>query len=735
MAFGRLASLLIDIVINTHRFQAQLNQTQQATQNAAVRMQMALGKIGLAAGGILLVNRALTILVDIGKDSVLTFAALEKSIIDIQKVARFDNIDVFADQFIKLGTSIRGVSFSELGEIGGDLARLGVRGGSQGFIEFLEVAAKFKAVTGDIDLRQAGEGLGKILQNFGKELNATEALSMASSINKLADDFAVTSGEILTVTQKLSGFATAVGLTAQETLGLVTLIKQTGISSTVVESSLTRLFTVLEKSPITVAESLGKTGQEIDDFLVQIRTKPIEAVREFFNILNKMPIDQAVQRLVDLELATSRNAVALLNATNRFGDWNKTQQAAIDGAKDVTNLLDKYQLTAQSASAKIDQLKNSWDNFLQSLQSGDSILGNILDKLRFILEFQLKNNPINPGERDPLLQTQGTPQERLAQIRERMAEVEKVLSGQSVKDINALGTGGAIINNFFEGLAEVFTLGNYESLRNFEEKFAKLAEEEKALLDAVITSAVATQKEINDAKTKKRELAEKLADNEYRMVIERAKALKTFNDGAGLFEDEKFEQSIKERFNRLAKLAKGQFNEAAGGTAEIYRQIDLMKERRILEEIGLHYQQEFNKQFKEEIDLRVQRLNDLERTRNDAIGMLNPGGNIGGIINRAIQLDSIFKEMREKDIHKDGDFFRTRDALLSSVFDSQGGIGSPRIRGLTEAYKEAITDEKSERIDKEQLGVLKDLLELQLQDSDIKEKTLDAIKEINTGVI
>src|SRR3990167_8897877 len=193
MAFGRLASLLVDIVINTRRFQSQLGYAEKKTQDAANNMRRSLTTIGLAASGILIVKKAFDLTISAIEGSILAFANLEKQIINIQKVAKFENFNEFAKGFIELGLKLKGISFAELGEIGGDLARLGVRGGPQGFLDFLEVAAKFKQATGDIDLRQAGEGLGKILQNFGKELNASEALRMASSINNLADETAVTS--------------------------------------------------------------------------------------------------------------------------------------------------------------------------------------------------------------------------------------------------------------------------------------------------------------------------------------------------------------------------------------------------------------------------------------------------------------------------------------------------------------------------------------------------------------
>lgn len=735
MAFGRLASLLVDIVINTRRFQSQLGTAKKDTEDAAKQMRRSLTSIGLAASGILLVQKAVRLTADTAWASIEAFAKLEKQIIDIQKVANFENVDQFAASFVKLGTSIRGVSFAELGDIGGNLARLGVRGGQQNFTDFLEVIAKFKATTGDLDLRQAGEGLGKLLQNFNKELNATNALRLASSINKLADDFAVTSSEILNITQKLSGLGNTIGLTAEETLGLVTVLKQTGISSEVVASTYTRLFTLLETTPLTVGKALGQTDEELQTFVDNIRVKPIEAIRQFFKSLSEMPVQDAIQVLKELELTTARNEAAFLNAANRFKDFDKAQQTAISGSENVSNLLEKYALTAGTAADKIEQLKNNWQVFLQSLQSGDGILGEIIDKLNFIIKFQLSNNPVNPGERDPLIATQGTPSDRLAQIQARMAEIEK----EYKKSVPGGFTSGTFsgeawrgLVSAMQGLVELGTLGEFESIRNLEEKFAKLAEEEKTLMDMRVDAAVAEQAALTEEKNKRKELQLKRADLEYQSVLESERALKLFNDRVpNLFSEPKIEKRIRDKFEGISKEAKSLIPETMGiSTLNIYKQIDALAEFGTQQEISAHYAKQFNDQFKEELDIRIQKLNELENTRMDIIRMIDPGGTAGGIIDRAIRLDNLLKNM-SPDFKMNGNL---KDLLFKSVFTQPENL-QPQIRGLTQAYTDAITDSGQEKIDEAQLKALQDLLEVQIENKELQNKTIQAIKEIETGVI
>jgi TP901 family phage tail tape measure protein len=687
MAFGRLASLLVDIVVNTRRFQSQLGTMQNQTQNAAQQMRRSLTSIGLAASGILLVHKAIGLTTAGIKESVLAFADLEKKIVDIQKVARFDNAAEFGKGFIQLAKNLKGVSFDQLGKIGGDLARLGVRGGAEGFTKFLEVAAKFNLVTGDIDERQAGEGLGRILQNFGKELNADEAEKMAAAINRLADDFSVTSGEIITITQKLSGFADTVGLTAEETLALVTLVKQTGISSEVTASTFVRLFTLLEKSPVQVAQVLGKSEKDIDNFVKTLRTKPIEAIKEFFRILSELPIEKATTVLSELELTTSRNAAAFLNAANRYKDFAKIQETATSIQENIVLFNEKVADSAGTDDAKIVNLQNKWEAFKASFADSNGVFADVLDNL--------------------------------------------------ANFVTNLDNSSSSINNFLSNLGDVKDFLEYSNpflgpVRIGRDALFGVATSSSASSsgDKDTDNLLAAWKKDTDEIIAKRKAFNLVLDTEYRTIVEDMQNRQRFGGGIGLFEEPKFQTNIRNRFEAIAKDEKAKFDLAQGGAREIHKQIDLIKERRILEEIAVVQQREFNNQFKEELDIRIQRLNELESTRMDIIGMISPGGAAGGVIDRALRLDNLLKNM-SPDFKMNGNL---KDLLFKSVFAEKENL-QPQIRGLTQAYTDAITDSGQQKVDEAQLKALQDLLEVQIENKELQKETIKALKELETGVI
>lgn len=475
---NKLASLVVDIVINTRRLQSTLSRSTQQVQNSANKMRTALTRVGLAASAFLLIRKG----VDITLDSIIAVieasARLEKQIIDIAKVAKFPDFDNFAKGFVELGQTLKGVSFAQLGEIGADLARLGLRGGSKSFLEFLEASASLSQVTGDIDLRQAGEGIGKILANFGKlgDQAGENALQLSVAINKLSDDFPVTAGEILNVTQKLSGFAKAVGLTQEQTLALTTLIKQTGISSTVVESSITRLLITLEKDPHKVAAALGKTGNEITEFANLVATDAFSAIKEFFDFLKKVDPSQAVQALVDLELATSRNAVAYLNAVAKIQDWDKALGAATTNAESMLAFFNKQNATMETMDARLINLKNSWDAFKASL--GDATgFKTAIDALTGLLQSLINLENKIPKEFK-------TPGDILNEIN-RLREVQRSVGSRGSDFLTPyktpFGFGGGLLFALASQHGEKRAIGNkiVELQKQYDKLLEQLAEDAK----------------------------------------------------------------------------------------------------------------------------------------------------------------------------------------------------------------------------------------------------------------
>lgn len=741
----KLASLVVDIVINTRRLQSTLNQSATRVNQTANQMRSALTRVGLAASGFLLIRKAAEVSLDSIVAVIEASAKLEKQIIDIAKVAKFPDFEKFAAGFVKLGQTLKGVSFAQLGEIGADLARLGLRGGSKSFLEFLEASSGLSQVTGDIDLRQAGEGIGKILANFGKlgDQAGENALQLSVAINKLSDDFPVTAGEILNVTQKLSGFAKAVGMTQEQTLALTTLIKQTGISSTVVESSITRLLITLEKDPHKVGAALGKTGKEVTEFANLVATDAFSAIKQFFDFLKKADASTAVKTLVDLELATSRNAVGYLNAVAKIEDWDKALQAATVSGESMLAFFNKQNATMETLDARIINLKNSWDAFKASLGDATGFktaIDGLTGLLQKFTDFETKR----------------------PETFKDITDIPKAMSKlrQERKDIGGTGAGlgiGALLNPLgpIGSGAALLGLGFDEGRRKeIENQLAELQKQHDKLMEQLFKDAEKVTENLKEKEAKIK------AQNDARLA-QFDEALKEFSADVGddpFAELDKKAEEFKKEFADIIDLK--EFQRIVGAKRkEIQDKIDekLNAIQRAVEEdiASIHFDKfkEFGDMFadveklaaeggkhdpKDSLEAYKKLFEGIDKLKITAFDLSTSpkdhknkitaiqgrdfageflklqGENFEKLLNTQIG-DSLLGKFDLPSLDKLNEFSilmgslgsglskKTKDAAFDSLFPK----GERKFTGLTEAWKEAQTKSS---VTKEQITVLKDIL-------------------------
>ena len=122
----------------------------------------------------------------------------------------------------------------------------------------------------------------------------------------------------------------------------------------------------------------------------------------------------------------------------------------------------------------------------------------------------------------------------------------------------------------------------------------------------------------------------------------------------------------------------------------------------------------------------------FDSTKQSVISQLLPitGLSTGttNIINKSLQLNNLLKDITAGGLQLTGPL---KDLLFKAAFAPEQQ--APRIRGLTEAYKEAITDLGQDKVDEEALKVLKELLQSQIDNNELAKKTVEAIEKIEPG--
>jgi len=361
MAFDLLGTLLIDVVVNTRRATVDIRglHTEMKGMSAGMVV-LTKGFLGLAvaAAGLGVLKGVVGALVEVGKEATLAYGDFEEQLVNIDKVAKFENFTEKQHELIALADELK-VSYSQFSEIAQSAARSGFRG--EDLDNLIEASVKFSAVAGDLTNREAAEGLAALKHNFQFEGDVEK---LASAVDVLSDNFLATSGEILQSTSRLSGFAAAVGITQGELSGMVTVLLSAKATATTTRSTITQFFTKLQTEPEKLTENLKLTREELH----RMQTGPkLEAFQLFFEKLNELSTPEKFNALTDLGLGSTRiignltiAAQKIAETTGGVNDFTEATRQFNEEIVVGTNLLTKFDKTSSTVNAQLQVMENTW---------------------------------------------------------------------------------------------------------------------------------------------------------------------------------------------------------------------------------------------------------------------------------------------------------------------------------------------------------------------------------------
>lgn len=355
MAFqSHLATLLVNIIVNTHRVQQALTNTKSGLQSV----------IGLASG-IYLISRAF--------DAV---AASLKPVIDIEyKFATIQRVTHdSAEKFAKLEKNILSVSKAVKGVSLTDFQKamtVALQGGldEQSAMRIGEVASKF-SLLGELGAEESARALTAILGQFG--LGAEHAMELATQFALVADATRAPVDAIVRITERMGGFAQAVRLSAEDVIKWAAVLKETGFSPEVVSSVMNTLERVLVTGDTsTFMEAFDWNKQQAQELLTLINTRPNDGLIKFFDALKKAIniSPAAASRALDaLKMTDARKFPLLMTgastALERFNDITKKTQKLLAEGWTLDKILAPQLDTIQ---AKLVDLGEAWDQFIYKL--------------------------------------------------------------------------------------------------------------------------------------------------------------------------------------------------------------------------------------------------------------------------------------------------------------------------------------------------------------------------------
>tara|TARA_Y100001972_G_scaffold128908_1_gene192617 strand:+ start:245 stop:7732 length:7488 start_codon:yes stop_codon:yes gene_type:complete len=207
----------------------------------------------------------------------------------------------------------------------------------------LEALAKTTLAATFEDINKTAEGAVAILSQFGQGVGALER--QLGSINAVAGQFAVESGDLIGAIRRTGGVFKSAGGSLEEFLGLFTSIRATTRESS--ESIATGLRTILTRiqRPKTI-QFLQELGVQLTDINGKF-IGPFKAVQQLNKAFGDLP--QGDLRFVQIaeELGGFRQIGKVIPLLQQFEVAEKARQAAIAGGTS----LDKDSATAQQALA------------------------------------------------------------------------------------------------------------------------------------------------------------------------------------------------------------------------------------------------------------------------------------------------------------------------------------------------------------------------------------------------
>lgn len=257
------------------------------------------------------------ILFNFGKDSVKALAEFESAFIDVAK--KIDLEGTFDDATTELGSLARAIREVALADLQGTI----------GAVEFTQIAAGSAqlgvaaenllgfstgvgqvAVALETDVGRTSTALAKIIQQFDLSQTQEQVLSVGSAINEVSQGSVATANEIFDAVGRMTGSATAMGISVEEIIGITGALRnEVPLSVRKTATAMNRFLLSMKTDTAAYVQAFGLDAEE---FAALMQDKPVEALNQVIEAMGKMADAEgpeqllaAMKKLDDEEAGTS----------------------------------------------------------------------------------------------------------------------------------------------------------------------------------------------------------------------------------------------------------------------------------------------------------------------------------------------------------------------------------------------------------------------------------------------
>lgn len=340
-----VATLSADLVIHQEQFNRALSQVhgQLSTLNNTLRA------ITGAVVGLFAFDKVRT-----GMESVVGAAIdLEARLSQVRKTTGLAGSELGAlrTQLEGLASTVGGLKFDELLNLAAIGGRLGIAGDKLG--NFARDMGLIRVALQDIPAEEAATSIGRILNVF--QLGSEDAIKFASALSKLDNSSSATGRDILEITQRISGSASVLGLSAQKVLALSTALKDAGVENQVAGTAISQLFSKMATDTQKFADV---SGMSLGRFASVLQADPLSALMLFEKGLARLDGVSQLQLLDTMELDGAR-VKATLSQLNSVVDRLPGYVRIANGEwKTLDSILKQVEVAGNTTRAQLDRMHN-----------------------------------------------------------------------------------------------------------------------------------------------------------------------------------------------------------------------------------------------------------------------------------------------------------------------------------------------------------------------------------------
>lgn len=294
-------------------------------------------RIGGATAAFLLIKNAISGAFNIVKD----FQQANADLAAVLGKTR-DEIRELTDDSKRLGGTTK-FTATEVAKLQKEFAKLGFT--TKEILNATEATLDLAAATGT-DLAEAATVVGATVRGFG--LDASETQRVVDVMAKSFSSSALDMDKFKVSMSKIAPVAKAVGLTIEETTGIMGTLADSGIEASIIGTSLRRIFIELSKKGLSLNDALDK---------IRNSTDKLSAAEEIFG---------ARAATAALVLAENADKAAILTAK-----LNLAAGAAERMADEQLNTLE----------GKLTILNSAWEGWILSIDEGDGAISNMIGTL------------------------------------------------------------------------------------------------------------------------------------------------------------------------------------------------------------------------------------------------------------------------------------------------------------------------------------------------------------------